>query len=74
LGLEKDALMELFIFKYFKISGETLSESEADKLEKFVKELNLRGAQGRLANSSKYQLAVCASVCSLDVNHVQLER
>ncbi|KAF6033492.1 hypothetical protein EB796_008203 [Bugula neritina] len=30
---------------------ETLSEREADKLEKFVKELNLRGAQGRLANS-----------------------
>jgi len=32
-----------------------LSEREAEKLEKFVKELNLRGAQGRLANSGKYQ-------------------
>jgi len=46
-----------YIFKYFNISGETLSEREADKLEKFVKELNLRGAEGRLANFGKYQVS-----------------
>jgi len=45
-----------YIFKYFNISGKTLSEREADKLEKFVKELNLRGAEGRLANSGKYRV------------------
>ncbi|KAF6041121.1 hypothetical protein EB796_000568 [Bugula neritina] len=33
------------------VQCETLSEREADKLEKFVKELNLRGAEGRVANS-----------------------
>ncbi|KAF6034214.1 hypothetical protein EB796_007473 [Bugula neritina] len=45
-----------YIFKYLNISGKTLDEREADKLEKFVKELNLRGAEGRLANSGKYQV------------------
>ncbi|KAF6026027.1 hypothetical protein EB796_015662 [Bugula neritina] len=33
------------------VVGQTLSEREADELERFVNELNRRGGQGRLANS-----------------------
>jgi len=40
-----------------------LSEREADKLEKFVKKLNLRGAQERSTNSGKYQVnSLCEGV------------
>ncbi|KAF6039057.1 hypothetical protein EB796_002635 [Bugula neritina] len=42
----------LFYQMYSDRNGETLSEREADKLEKFVKELNLRGAKERLGNSA----------------------
>jgi len=55
-----------YIFKYFNISGETLSEREADSLKKFVNQLNLRGPKERLTNSGKYQVtSLCKRVFNL---------